>query len=95
MSEDPWLDRWRQPLREACGDAPVLELGCGRGRDTAVLLAAGPPVIALDLDGACLADARHRLPTAEFHQQDLRAPFPLGGRRVGAVVASLCLHYFP
>ncbi len=35
------------------------------------------------------------MPSATFHCQDLRAPFPLAPGSAGAVVASLSLHYFP
>ena len=34
-----------------------------------------------------------RVPSAIFHCQDIRAPFPV--ERAGVVVASLSLHYFP
>ena len=95
-SPDDWLPRWL-PLLEGsmrrAGGAPVLELGCGSGRDTAVLVAAGLPVVALELSAEHLASARQRVPSgAIFHQQDIRAPFPIA--QAGAVLASLSLHYF-
>lgn len=102
---DDWLTPWIAGLRasvRAAGGAPVLELGCGPGRDTEVLVAAGLPVVALDLLPQQVQRARRRVPRgAEFHVQDMRAPFPLGepgagtGRGpAGAVLASLSLHYF-
>lgn len=98
---DDWLPRWLPRLRDsvqAAGGAPVLELGCGTGRDTEVLVAAGLPVVALELLPDQLAQARERVPAgAVFHQQDVRAPFPVGEHgagEVGAVLASLSLHYF-
>jgi SAM-dependent methyltransferase len=98
---DDWLPRWLPHLQasvEAAGGAPVLELGCGTGRDTEVLVAAGLPVAAVELLPAQIAQARERVPTgAAFHLQDLRAPFPIGEHApggVGAVLASLSLHYF-
>jgi len=95
MNTDPWLDRWLPLLERACAGRDLLELGCGGGQDTVLLAEAGHRVIALDLDPERLAEARLRCPSAEFHCQDLRHPFPLAGRSPGAVVASLSLHYFP
>lgn len=92
---DPWLDRWLPLLAERCADRCLLELGCGSGRDTTTLVAAGLRVIALELDPERVAKARGRCPSAEIHAGDLRDPFPLEGRVPGAVVASLSLHYFP
>jgi SAM-dependent methyltransferase len=94
MEDDKWLERWLPLVRERAGERQVLELGCGRGRDTAVLVAAGLGVIALDQSSNAIAEARARAPTAEFHCQDLRMPFPPEARNLGAVLASLSLHYF-
>jgi SAM-dependent methyltransferase len=88
---DPWLERWLPLL----AGRRVLELGCGAGRDTAVLAAAGLEVVAIDASATAIAKARPRVPRAAFHCQDLRAPFPAAKAGCGAVVASLCLHYFP
>jgi SAM-dependent methyltransferase len=71
----------------------VLELGCGRGRDTAALVAAGLDVVGIDSSWKAIEDARIRVPQAAFHCRDLLDPFPLEG--AGAIVASLSLHYFP
>lgn len=92
---DPWLERWLPLLAKRCGGRCLLELGCGGGRDTATLVAAGHRVIALELDPERVAKAQRANPTAEIHAGDVRNPFPLEGRIPGAVVASLSLHYFP
>ncbi len=89
---DPWLDRWRPAVRERADGAPVLELGCGEGRDTRTLVEAGLSVVALDLSPEAVARAREAVPGAGFHVQDLREPFPLAS--AGVVLASLSLHYF-
>lgn len=34
------------------------------------------------------------MPSADFHCQDIRAPFPVGDGSVSVVLASLSLHYF-
>jgi SAM-dependent methyltransferase len=91
--DDPWLDRWLPLIAEHAAGLPLLELGCGGGRDTEVLVAAGHRVVAIDLSPRAIAKAQARVPTAEFHCQDVRAPWPLA--EAGVVVASLSLHYFP
>ena len=91
---DPWLDPWLELVVARAGDAPVLELGCGSGRDTEVLVGTGLRVVALDLSGDKIAAARARVPAAAFHCQDVRAPFPAEAARARVVVASLSLHYF-
>ena len=92
---DPWLARWLPLLREKAADGDVLEIGCGHGEDTATLVAAGLRVVAFDLSADAVAEARQRVPTAQISSHDLRRPFPREGGGLGAVVASLSLHYFP
>jgi len=87
---DPWLDRHLPTL---AGGA-VFEIGCGGGRDTRVLVNAGCTVVAIDSASAAIERARAAAPAAEFHCQDLRAPWPTSVSHVDAVVASLSLHYF-
>ena len=93
--EDLWLQRWLPLLAQRAAGAPVLELGCGSGRDSEMLAAAGHAVVGVDLSARAIAGARARVASADFHCQDIRAPFPVGQGGAGAVVASLSLHYFP
>lgn len=95
MPRDPWLQPWLALLAERVGTRPILELGCGPGLDTEVLVAAGHRVIAVDLSPEAIAQAGARVPSAEFHCQDVRAPFPAAAAKANVVVASLSLHYFP
>lgn len=94
VSADPWLQDWLQLLRDHAGTGPILELGCGIGKDTAILVEAGFRVVAVDLSPRAIERARAAVPQAEFHIRDLRAPFPATGAEVGAIIASLSLHYF-
>ncbi len=91
--KDQWLGRWLTLIGERAAGLPILELGCGGGRDTEVLAAAGHKVIGLELSPKAIANARQRVPSAEFHAQDIRAAWPVD--RAGVIVASLSLHYFP
>lgn len=94
MSEnDPWLDRWMTLIAERAGGASILELGCGGGRDSATLAAAGHAVVGVDRSADAVARAQARVPGAVFHVQDVRAPFPVNPG-LGVVLASLSLHYF-
>jgi len=95
MSADPWLERWLPLVRERAADRPILELGCGTGRDTATLVRAGHRVVALDLSLTSIMLAKLRAPKARFHRRDLRRPFPIGEAGAQVVIASLSLHYFP
>ncbi len=91
---DPWLQAWLPLVHERCAGRPVLELGCGTGRDTATLVRAGHRVLAIDLSLASIMVAKLRAPRAKFHRQNILAPFPVGDGAAGVVVASLSLHYF-
>ena len=93
-SADPWLQEWLPLLRDRAGAAPILELGCGIGKDTAILVEAGFRVVAVDLSPRAIERARAAVPQAEFHIRDLRAPFPVTATEIGVIIASLSLHYF-
>lgn len=95
MSSDPWLNRWLPLLLERASNRPILEIGCGSGEDTETLLAAGARVIAFDVSYDAVVRARHRAPAARILCQDVRQPFPHEEDALGAIVASLSLHYFP
>jgi SAM-dependent methyltransferase len=90
---DPWLERWLVLIAQRAAGRPVLELGCGGGRDSATLAAAGLAVIGIDRSPEAVARARARVPGATFHVQDVRAPFPVDAG-IGVILASLSLHYF-
>lgn len=92
---DPWLDRWLPLIGRHAAGRPILELGCGGGRDSAALAAAGHRVIGIDLSAKGVEKARQRVPAGDFRCQDFRAPFPVAEAGAGVVVASLSLHYFP
>lgn len=95
MLADPWLARWMPLVLDKAGAAPVLEIGCGHGDDTATLAAAGLRVVAFDLSPASVALAKTRVPAAHIQCRDIRDPFPAKAGSLGVVVASLSLHYFP
>ena len=83
-----WIVRFA-PLVPA--GATVLDLACGAGRHARLFLERGHPVSAVDIDVSGLDDLRGH-PLLEIVQADLEnAPWPLAGRRFGAVVATTYL----
>lgn len=71
----------------------MLDLAAGRGRHTAVLLAAGRRVLAVDRDVAALAARFGGDPRCEVREMDLEdgRPWPLGGG-FAAIVVTNYLH---
>lgn len=94
MQRDPWLSKWLPVIAERAKSGSVLEIGCGIGDDTETLVSAGLSVIAFDVSEEAVAEARVRVPAAAIFCQSVLDPFPLSGN-IGAIVASLSLHYFP
>jgi SAM-dependent methyltransferase len=94
MQNDPWLDKWLALIRETSAGGPVLELGCGNGRDTIDLLRAGCTVIATDISMENLAECAKSAPEAKRLQMDIGKLLPFADHSLPAIVASLSLHYF-
>ena len=94
MLHDNWLDRWLPVVLARAGGAPVLEVGCGHGDDTAALAAAGLRVLAFDLSPVAVSVAKVRVPSATIECRDIRDPLPQQACELGGVIASLSLHYF-
>lgn len=94
MIRDDWLERWLPLAVARAGGAPVLEIGCGHGDDTATLAAAGLRVLAFDLSRVAVGIAKVRVPSATIECRDVRDRFPEEVHGLGVVVASLSLHYF-
>ena len=84
-----WVERFA-PLIAPAG--AVLDLACGRGRHTRLLLACGHKVTAVDRDLSAIADLDST--GLERLEADLEggAPWPFEGRRFAAVVVTNYLH---
>lgn len=91
---EAWLERWRHLLEEG-RHAPILDLGCGTGRDARFLARRGFDVVAADFSEKALEITHRRAPQAETRNIDLTRALPFPEASFGAVVASLSLHYFP
>ncbi len=85
-SPSPWVWRWT-PLVPA-GSA-VLDLACGRGRHVRWFAQRGHPVTGVDRDPDAIAAVRALGGPVEAIEADLEnGPWPLAGRRFGAVVVT-------
>ena len=72
--------------------ADVLELGCGTGKNTQVLID-GRRVIGLDFSAQMLSRCKQVAPTAELHQADINRSWPVKDQSVDAVVCNLVLEH--
>ncbi|HEX5166951.1 MAG TPA: class I SAM-dependent methyltransferase [Thermomicrobiales bacterium] len=86
-----WLDPFAGLL---VADRAALDIGCGNGHDTRVLLDAGLTVAAFDLEPGNIQRASRRAPAASFVVADLRTGLPFLPCTFDLIVASLSLHYF-
>ncbi len=85
-------------VRTAAGDVrglSVLDFGCGTGRHTTWLAAAGATVTAIDFSKGMLAEARRKPGSANvrFLTHDLRAPLPFADAAFDLVVSGLVLEH--
>jgi SAM-dependent methyltransferase len=89
MHTDPqparWITRFTPLVKPG---AAILDLAAGRGRHARWFLARSHPVTAVDRDLSGLGDLRGQL-QLELIEADLEgAPWPLPGRRFGAVIVT-------
>ena len=85
-------------VRNALGDVrhlDVLDLGCGTGRHTAWLAAAGARVTGVDFSHEMLERARRKVTDTDVHVivHDLHEPLPLEDTSFDAVVSGLVLEH--
>lgn len=85
-------------MRKAVGDVrgyAVLDLGCGTGRHTVWLAAAGATVTAVDFSEGMLAEARKKpeAATVTFLTHDFHEPLPFSGGRFDLVISGLVLEH--
>jgi ubiquinone/menaquinone biosynthesis C-methylase UbiE len=85
-------------VREALGDAAglsVLDLGCGTGRHSVWLAAAGAAVTGIDFSEGMLEEARRKTGagTVRFLAHDLHQPLPFAEATFDRVVSGLVLEH--
>lgn len=94
MDNDPWLDKWLPLIKEKSTSGHILELGCGDGRDTVILLSVGCKVIGADVSTDNLAECANSPAHAKLVQLDHSRFLPFANHSVDVILASLSLHYF-
>ena len=94
MRNDPWLKKWINLVQKSADSRLILELGCGKGWDTADLISAGCNMVALDISEENLAECAKLAPHAGVLRADIGAPLPFANHSMAVILASLSLHYF-
>ncbi len=75
----PQRERFLKLLPSSSTARPLLDLGCGPGRDTLALAANGYRVVGADISAAMLIEAQRRVPEGLFVGADMRQlPFGAG-----------------
>ena len=83
----PWIVQWAGLVTPG---ATVLDVAAGRGRHARFFAERGHKVTAVDRDtGALAAQANLEIVTADLEDG---SPWPLGGRKFGAIVVANYLH---
>jgi len=87
LTSSSWITTWAGLIAP---EASVLDVAAGKGRHTRFFAGRGHPVTAIDRDVSALV----RSDTIEVIEADLEdgSPWPLAGRRFGAVVVTNYLH---
>ncbi len=88
----------RDVTRRVLGDrrvGVVLEVGCGTGKNTALLAEIGARVLALDFSDGMLARARDKITAAhvDFQVADVTQPWPCANGTVDLVTCNLVLEH--
>ena len=93
LTAEPWLTGWLHmvPAGE-CRRA--LDVGCGSGYNTRLLLDHGFEVTAIDISKRALDLCRREAPQARVAGVDVREGLPFSGDCFELIVADLSLHYF-
>jgi ubiquinone/menaquinone biosynthesis C-methylase UbiE len=75
--------------------AAIVEIGCGTGKNTALLAQVGEQVTALDFSAGMLARAREKVcaPNVTFVEADLTQPWPVEEGAADLVVCNLVLEH--
>ena len=84
---------WVRRFAPLVGEGEVLDLACGGGRHARHFAALGHPVLALDRDGAALAElASEGFATLQLDLEDGVSPWPFAPGRFAAIVVTNYLH---
>jgi SAM-dependent methyltransferase len=92
FASDPWLIEW---LHLVPGKSKrALDVGCGVGVNTRLLVEHGYEVNAIDFSVKALEQCKMTVPEANIECVDIRQGIPFADESFELVVADLSLHYF-
>ncbi len=91
---EPWIEDWLH-LAPRNGRRRALDVGCGSGHNTRLLLEHGFQVTAIDNSEQALELCRRNAPNAHVERADIREGLPFAGDHFEFILADLSLHYFP
>ena len=90
---DDWLDKF-ETIIDSCS-TPILDLGCGSGKDTLYLINKNKQVISCDQSSNAINNIKKNFPevydTKCFNMLD---GMPFDNNSFELIIADLCLHYF-
>lgn len=98
LADDPWMEDYKAII--AAAEGPVIDLGCGGGYDTEILLGWGKKVISCDYSDVAIDNLKESLKDVAGDRWsalcfDMTAiPFPFEDSFTDLVIADLSLHYF-
>lgn len=83
---------WLQRFEHMCPEGPLVDLGCGAGRDAAALRATGRVVVGGDLSGGMLSQARKSFDGPLVQADAANLPFRRNSFS-GVLLAATLLHF--
>ena len=93
LEGEPWLEDWLSLIPQG-GVPRALDVGCGAGHNTKLLVEHGFEVTAIDFSERALDLCRREAPGARVEWVDLRNGLPFASESFELTVADLSLHYF-
>ena len=94
LAAEPWLESWVHLVPPGRARR-ALDVGCGSGHNTRLLLDLGFEVTAIDISQQALELCKREAPQARVERVDIREGLPFADDCFELIVADLSLHYFP
>ena len=92
---DPWLATWIHRVPPGRDRRRALDVGCGPGHNTHLLMELGFAVSAIDISERALALCKQLVPGTKIVRADIREGLPFAAELFDLIVADQSLHYFP